>query len=206
MRHAAMSTTSGQPTPMSSRLPPVMLASASGAYLSGSLPALCREREVDGVLGQHGDQREHGEGEALRDVELERLGPPGEQERGADDGEPEDDRTDQLRRVHPAEPHDEAGEGQGDRAADRQPLATRWATDAVPGLRRRRPRSLGPILGVDSRAAGLGSHERAQGRGPQGRRVSGSPGLRVGGLAVDNMGRMQRRAGSPPDPRWDFPC
>ena len=40
MRHAARSTTSDQPTPMSRRFPPVMLASASGAYLSGSWPAL----------------------------------------------------------------------------------------------------------------------------------------------------------------------
>ncbi len=39
IRHAASSTTSAQPTPMSSRLEPVMLASASGAYLSGSFPA-----------------------------------------------------------------------------------------------------------------------------------------------------------------------
>ena len=40
MRHAASSTTIDQPMPISSRLPPVMFASASGAYLSGSSPAL----------------------------------------------------------------------------------------------------------------------------------------------------------------------
>src|SRR5436190_4857985 len=40
MRHAATSTTIDHPTPMRSRFEPVMLASASGAYLSGSVPAL----------------------------------------------------------------------------------------------------------------------------------------------------------------------
>ena len=92
IRHAASSTTIDQPTPISSRLPPVMLASASGAYFSGSSPAFAREREVDRVLGQHRDEREHGEREALRHVELERLGRPGQEERRAEDGEPEHDR------------------------------------------------------------------------------------------------------------------
>ncbi len=40
MRHAATSTTIDHPIPISSRLPPVMLASASGAYFSGFSPAL----------------------------------------------------------------------------------------------------------------------------------------------------------------------
>jgi hypothetical protein len=39
IRHAASRTTIDQPMPINSRLPPVMLASASGAYLSGSSPA-----------------------------------------------------------------------------------------------------------------------------------------------------------------------
>ena len=92
MRHAASSTTSDQPMPISSRFPPVMLASASGANFSGSSPAFAREREVDRVLGEHRDEREDREREALRDVELQRLGRPGEEERRSEDGEPEHDR------------------------------------------------------------------------------------------------------------------
>ena len=70
-----MKTTSGHPMPMSRRLAPVMLASASGAYVSGSLAGLGREREVDGVLREHGDEREHREREATGDVELEASAP-----------------------------------------------------------------------------------------------------------------------------------
>ena len=65
MRHAASSTTIDQPMPMSSRLPPVMLASASGAYLLGILARLPGEREVDRVLGQHRDERERRRGRGL---------------------------------------------------------------------------------------------------------------------------------------------
>ena len=67
---------------------PVMLASASGAYFSGFWPAFAREREVDGVLGEHGDEGQHGERQTLRHVELEDFGGPREEERGPEDGDP----------------------------------------------------------------------------------------------------------------------
>ena len=140
MRHAASSTTSDQPTPMSSRLPPVMLARASGAYFSGFSPAFAGEREVDGVLGQHRDQREHGEGEALRHVELERLGRPGEQERRADDGEAEHDGPPTSPRVGAREPRPAPGSGERARPA---PIAS-----TGPGRPRRRVGVLSGAVGV----------------------------------------------------------
>ena len=66
--------------------------------LLGVLARLLGEREVDRVLGEHRDQGEHGEREALRHVELERLRRPGEQERRAEDGEAEDDRRHDVAR------------------------------------------------------------------------------------------------------------
>ena len=79
IRYQATNTTIDQPMPISSRLAPVMLASASphgdsfhapGRRKAGRpgrlerVPALPREDEVDRVLGQHRDQRQHGDGEA----------------------------------------------------------------------------------------------------------------------------------------------
>ena len=49
--------------------------------------ALAREHEVDGVLGQHRDQRQDRDREARRDVQLRDLGRPRQQERGPDDGQ-----------------------------------------------------------------------------------------------------------------------
>lgn len=49
------------------------------------------EREVDRVFGEHGDERQHGQREAARHVDLERFGPPGHEERGPHDRDPEDD-------------------------------------------------------------------------------------------------------------------
>ena len=92
IRHAARSTTIDHPMPMSSRLPPVMFAERERRELLGVLAGLVGEREVDRVLGEHRDQGQHGEGEALRHVELERLRGPGQEERRAEDGEAEHDR------------------------------------------------------------------------------------------------------------------
>ncbi len=72
--------------------------------LLGVLARLGREGEVDGVLREHGDQGEHGEGEALRHVELEDLGRPGQQEGRAEDGEAEDERRQQIARGRSARP------------------------------------------------------------------------------------------------------
>ena len=80
--------------------------------LLGVLAGLVGEREVDGVLGQHRDEGQHGEGEALRHVELERLGRPGEQERRAEDGEAEDDRCHDVAEAGAREPGEHSGEGQ----------------------------------------------------------------------------------------------
>ena len=105
-RYQAMNTTIDQPMPMSSRLAPVMLARASeqgdspvapgglagGAELLDRVAALPGEDEVDGVLGEHGDEGEDGDGQAGRDVELGHLGRPRQQEGGADDGQAEDER------------------------------------------------------------------------------------------------------------------
>ena len=103
-RYQAMKTTIDQPMPISSRLAPVMLASASehgdsvagtrrdgqtGAELLEGVAALAREDEVDRVLGQHRDERQDGDREPGRDVELRDLGRPGEQEGRADDREAE---------------------------------------------------------------------------------------------------------------------
>ena len=54
--------------------------------------------------GQHRDQGEHGEGEALRHVELERLGRPGEEEGRAEDGEAEDERRHDVAEADPGRP------------------------------------------------------------------------------------------------------
>ena len=120
-----MSTTAVHPTPISSRLLPVMLARASGAYFSGFCARLGREREVDDVLGQHGDQGQHRQGEALRDVELERLGGPGQEEGGRHDRQAEQGDAAGLRsggcRSGPRR-------GPGRATATASPIAGRWAT------------------------------------------------------------------------------
>ena len=97
--------------PMSSRLAPVMFASASeqgdsvragggtpGRTLVRS-PALRGEHEVDGVLGQHRDQREQREREPGRDVELRHLGRPRQQERRAHDREAEQHGLEGMRQL-----------------------------------------------------------------------------------------------------------
>ena len=72
-RYQAMNTTELHPMPISSRFAPVMFASAreqgdarpgspighEAPYCCDRLPALPREHEVDRVLGEHRDQREH---------------------------------------------------------------------------------------------------------------------------------------------------
>ena len=86
-RHQARITTKDQPMPIRSLLAPVMLATAYGAWV-GSERRAPGEDDIDGVLGQHGDQGEQGQGQGLRDVHLEGLGRPGEDEGRAQDGHP----------------------------------------------------------------------------------------------------------------------
>ena len=80
------------------------------------LAALPGEDEVDGVLGQHRDQREQGEGESRRDVELRDLRGPGQDERGSHDREPEEQSLDTVgqMRLGPAEPEGRYGCKQGE--------------------------------------------------------------------------------------------
>ena len=138
IRQAATSTTIDHPMPMRSRLAPVMLAEREGRELVGVLPGLPGEGEVDGVLGEDRDQRQHREGEALRDVELEHLGRPGQQEGRTEDREPEEERR-QVRRRHrprtggrpvpgpwPARPHPSPGRSHG-------PVWGSWRSGHSPG-------------------------------------------------------------------------
>ena len=85
-----MRATIDQPTPISSRLAPVMLASASEHGEATSLPGaahrlpnsatawpgLVGEHEVDRVLREHGDEREERDRQPGGDVELRRLCAP----------------------------------------------------------------------------------------------------------------------------------
>ena len=178
------------PTPISSRFPPVMLASASGAYFSGFSPALQREREVDGVLGQDRDEGQHGEREALRDVELERLGGPGEDERGPEDGQAEHDRGHHVAEVAAREPGDGAREGQR-QAANRASACPRLPRQAlgVPsgpvGVTRPILRAaFRPKLGLTSnprmRKRRMNSQERGKNSRSQGCWMRGSTGLSLG--------------------------
>ena len=112
IRHAARSTTIDHPMPMSSRFDAGHVGERERGVLLGVLARLRREREVDRVLGQHGDQREHGEREALGDVELQHLRRPGQEERRPEDGEPEHDRGDHIGQVAAGEAGDSAREGQ----------------------------------------------------------------------------------------------
>ena len=104
IRYHAMNTTMDQPMPISSRLAPVMFASASDArrLLSAArrrqarrtrrlerVPALPGEHEVDRVLGEDGDERQHGDRESGGDVELRDLRRPRQHERRAHDRQPE---------------------------------------------------------------------------------------------------------------------
>jgi hypothetical protein len=57
------------------------------------------EAGIDHVLGQDGDQRQQGECEALREVELDRLGRPRQQEGGPHDGDPVDERPHRIGRA-----------------------------------------------------------------------------------------------------------
>ena len=110
--------------------------------LVGVLAGLVREREVDRVLGQHRDEREHGEGEALRHVELERLRGPGQQERRAEDGEPEHDRRHDVAHADAADAGQDPGRG-GQRSQRRWPgpgpSGPRSATGVLSGAVRRHP-------------------------------------------------------------------
>ena len=118
----AMKTTMLQPTPISSRLAPVMLASASEQGDSLPLPigraftpellervaALDGEDQVDRVLGQDGDEGQHRDGQAGRDVELGDLGGPGEEEGGADDRQSEEGGFERIGQMGLGEPQVDA--------------------------------------------------------------------------------------------------
>ena len=64
-----------QPTPSSSRFAPVMLARARSDLPGNALAGLPGEEQVDGVLGQHGDEGDDRDGEGSGDVVLCSLSP-----------------------------------------------------------------------------------------------------------------------------------
>jgi hypothetical protein len=90
------------------------------------IAALQREHHVDRVLGQHRDEREHRDREAGRDVELRDLRRPRQEERGADDREPEQQRRERLGHVRIREAEREPGgdDGEGERERDPLPCGT----------------------------------------------------------------------------------
>ena len=79
---------------------------------------LSRKDDVDGVLGQHRDEREHGDGQAGGDVELRGLSRPGEQKGGTDDGGTEGDGVARMAQRDRRHPHDDRR--QRDRSGDGQ--------------------------------------------------------------------------------------
>ena len=66
--------------------------------------------EVDGVLGQHGDQRENRDREAARDVFLRSFGSPREHERRGHDGGAEHDEAEHRMRCEPRDSKHDRGE------------------------------------------------------------------------------------------------
>ena len=147
--------------------------------LLGVAARLGREREVDDVLGEHGDQGQDGECEALRDVELEGLGAPGQDERGADDRQavarpPRASGRDARRRA-----------GRPPRAGSRPPpppSVPPGGRDGPPTRVRRARRAAG--------AAGRGGHRAIlRGAFPEGPRFGssgfGGSGLRSAGIPTD---------------------
>ena len=112
----AMNTTIVQPRPMSSRLAPVMLASAraqsdsrpaaasagAGRRAPNSLyasPPLRAKTRSTAYSGQDRDERQDGDGQAGGDVELGHLGGPGQEEGRADDGQAEDQGQERVGQV-----------------------------------------------------------------------------------------------------------
>ena len=153
--NVATSTTSGQPTPTSTRLAPVMLASASAQGLAAlgrrgtcpsrgvDLPGLAAEHEVDGVLGQHGEQRQHRERESGADVDLRRLGGPRQDERGADDRDAVDERGERRCELGVRQAEVAGGAEIGARAALASSGEQELQREPLGGLRHR-PGSPGP--------------------------------------------------------------
>ncbi len=95
------------------------------AELRERLAALEREHHVDGVLGQDRDEREHGDRQPGRDVELRGLRGPRQDERGAHDREPEEQRVETAPDVDVRETQHEPRDRDADREDDPEPLAER---------------------------------------------------------------------------------
>ena len=90
MRYAPTSTTSDQPAPISSWLPPVMFASASGANSAGFLPAFHVKTKSTAYSGSTATSASSARASPAEMSTCDGLGGPGEHEGGADDREPED--------------------------------------------------------------------------------------------------------------------
>ena len=101
--NVATATTSGHPTPTSTRFARSCSPAPArrrwcrprpgGTTLGGvDLTGLPAEDEVDGVLGQHGEQRQYRERQTGTDVDLGGLGGPRQDERRPDDRDAVDER------------------------------------------------------------------------------------------------------------------
>ncbi len=157
---------------------------------------LVREREVDRVLRQHRDECEHGEREPLRHVELEGLRRPGQEERGTEDGEPEDHRGNDVAEADPADPRHHAGQGGERRQRERQHL--------TPGAPERHRSALGGRQGHPPHATGRfpgfralrTAREREIHRGRTANELSGTGEERPKFTVLDEIHRPSLRAES----------
>ena len=133
--------------PISSRFAPVMLASASehgdspmpsggrhaAPYAATACPALNANTRSTAYSGQHRDEREERDGQTGRDVELGHLGGPGQDERRADDGEPEGQRRDGMRHLDVTQPQHQRRDRRQDGEREREALAAGLHVLQVPG-------------------------------------------------------------------------
>lgn len=85
----------------------------------GVRPGGVSEVEVDGVLGQHGDDGEDRDRQPAGDVDLGGFGGPGEHERRGDHSHPEQQQPDDRARGRAGEAQGEGGHGQGYAEPDR---------------------------------------------------------------------------------------
>ena len=114
----------GQATPIRTRLAPAGHVGDGVLGVGRVLGRLPGEGGVDDVLGEDGDQGEQAEGQPLRDVELEDLGRPGEEEGRPDDRHAEDQRPDGRRRQPVgAQIERDARHRDGRRGGDQDPAA-----------------------------------------------------------------------------------
>ena len=87
------------------------------------VPALPREDEVDRVLGEDGDERQHRDRQSGGDVELCDLRGPRQDERGSHDGQTEQRGLERVRQIRSRRTDHQRGHGGGDRQHERDALS-----------------------------------------------------------------------------------